>query len=141
MPSALHSPWGRTREEGRREDGGETVAVGGRCFFLLLKKKQFVVPSPSRKHQLLFPLNQQCEDGVSVWVKTKESREMEAWWGDTYSSAARCHLLPFPCRCSRDTQLPAHLSVPPHFSLLEAASSYNSHQSPKPPLAEAMPVL
>lgn len=90
--------------------GEKLRRLAGGVFFPPAYEKQFVVPSPSRKHQLLFPLNQQCEDGVSVWVKTKDSKEMEAWWGATYGSAARCHLLPFPCRCPGHTQLPASCS-------------------------------
>lgn len=44
-------------------------------FFPPVQEKQFVVPSPSRKHQPLFPLNQQCENGVSVWVKMRDREE------------------------------------------------------------------
>lgn len=77
------------REEETSEDGGELVTVVRRWFFPPVQEKQFVVTSSSRKHQPLFPLNQQCKNGVRVWVKTRkregerERREFELWWGDT----------------------------------------------------------
>lgn len=63
------------REDETSEDGGELVTVVRRCFFPPVQQKQFVVTSSSRKHQPLFPLNQQCKNGVSVWVKTREREE------------------------------------------------------------------
>lgn len=65
------------REEGTSEDGGELVTIVRRCFFPPVREKQFVVTSSSRKHQPLFPLNQQRKNGVSVWVKTRRERERE----------------------------------------------------------------
>lgn len=60
------------REDETSEDGGELVTVVRRCFFPPVQQKQFVVTSSSRKHQPLFPLNQQCKNGVSVWVRERE---------------------------------------------------------------------
>lgn len=64
--------YGRGREERRR---GRACDGLWEVFFPPAQEKQFVVPSPSRKH--LFPLNQQCKNGVSVWVRT---REREGRW-------------------------------------------------------------
>lgn len=68
-PFVLHSPWDYMGEEGRREARGELVMVGGKCVFLLLEKN--CLWCPSRKRQHFFPLSQQCEDGVSVWVRMR----------------------------------------------------------------------
>lgn len=96
-------------EEETSEDGGELVTVVRRCFFPPVQEKQFVVTSSSRKHQPLFPLNQQCKNGVSVWVRIcerereRERRELELWWRGTYSSTIQHPLLPFSWLFSGDT--------------------------------------
>lgn len=82
QPCVLRCPQGVlralcvTQSTGSYERGREERRWGRACdglwevFFPPVQEKQFVVPSPSRKH--LFPLNQQCKNGVSVWVKARE---------------------------------------------------------------------
>jgi len=78
-----------TQPMGWHEGGREEKRWGRTCdgwrevFFPSVEEKQFVVLSPSRKHQPLFPLNQQCENGVSVWVKTREREERWNRGGET----------------------------------------------------------
>lgn len=67
QPMGSHERGREKRRWGRTCDGWREVV-----FFPTVEEKQFVVPSPSRKHQPLFPLNQHCENGVSVWVNARE---------------------------------------------------------------------
>lgn len=128
---ALHvtQPTG-SHERGREERRwGRTFNRWREVFFRPVQEKQFVVPSPSRKHQPLFPLNQQCENGVSVWVKMREREKGDGTMVGRHGSTAWCHLLPLPWFCPEDTP---NLLLSPSI-LTSFSASVPWHRSPLVP--------